>query len=283
MATLNEYYQKDFSRLLSIHKEWMLYPPGEPQIAVTAKIHFDFDSNTFFISYYLPGPVADPIRILKNLLHRNEEAIKYTKEVSINSGLPGETSMSSLNLVFSGRIFFYYEGNLDANAFEKLQAELTPLGLHAHYRDAKFATERSKVEKPLAFISHDNRDKEIANKIAVGLEKLVCPVWYDEFSLKVGQSLRESIEKGLKECKKCVLILSSNFLDNNGWTKSEFNAIFTREIMEEKNFVLPVWVNIDKKRLFEYSPTLVDRVGVNWSSGVDVVLRKLHRAIISGE
>jgi hypothetical protein len=37
-------------------------------------------------------------------------------------------------------------------------------------------------------------------------------VWYDEFSLKVGDSLRESIEKGIKECKKCILILTQNYL-----------------------------------------------------------------------
>ena len=33
------------------------------------------------------------------------------------------------------------------------------------------------MEKPVAFISHDNRDKlEIARKIALGLQKRMCPV-----------------------------------------------------------------------------------------------------------
>jgi hypothetical protein len=135
---------------------------------------------------------------------------------------------------------------------------------------------------PLAFISHDSRDKEeIASKIALGLQKRMCFVWYDEYSLKVGDSLRESIEKGLKECKKCVLVLSPNFLSNTGWTKVEFNSIFTREILETKNLVLPVWCGISKEELYEYCPTLLDRVGLHWEKGEDQVINKLHQAIIA--
>jgi TIR domain len=59
----------------------------------------------------------------------------------------------------------------------------------------------------------------------------MCPVWYDEFALKIGDNLRDSIERGLKECRKCVLVLSPNFLTNGGWTKKEFDSIFTREIL----------------------------------------------------
>src|SRR5438477_6425323 len=98
------------------------------------------------------------------------------------------------------------------------------------------------LENPHAVIYHDSRDKEeVAGPIALGLQKLMCPVWYDEYSLKVGDHLRESIERGLKETKKCVLVLSPNFFSNNGWTKTEFNSVFTREIREQKSVVLPVW------------------------------------------
>jgi len=54
-------------------------------------------------------------------------------------------------------------------------------------------------EKVFAFISHDSEDKDIARCIAINLRKRICPVWYDEFSLKVGDNLRVSIEKGLKK------------------------------------------------------------------------------------
>ena len=55
---------------------------------------------------------------------------------------------------------------------------------------------------------------------------MMCPVWYDEFALKVGNNLRTSIEAGIKKCKKCILVLSKNFFSNSGWTKKEFDSIF---------------------------------------------------------
>ena len=141
--------------------------------------------------------------------------------------------------------------------------------------------ERSKWEKPLAFISHDSRDKEaVAKPIALYLQRFLCPVWYDEFSLKIGDSLRDSIEKGLKECKKCILVLSPNFLSNKGWTKKEFDSIFTREILEEQKLVLPVWFNVSKKDVYEYSPSLLNVKGADWNSlGEEEVCRQIHNVI----
>lgn len=109
-------------------------------------------------------------------------------------------------------------------------------------RDREYARKRSASEKPLAFISHDSRDKDgLLRQLAHEMARLLCPVWYDEYSLKVGDSLRANIEKRLKEARKCIIILSPNFLSNEGWSKAEFDSIFTREIPERTNVILPVW------------------------------------------
>ena len=80
-------------------------------------------------------------------------------------------------------------------------------------RMPQYAESRSSHQRPLAFISHDSRDKaDIALPLALMLEERNCPVWYADFSLRVGDSLRESIERGLKETRKCILLLSPNFL-----------------------------------------------------------------------
>jgi hypothetical protein len=134
----------------------------------------------------------------------------------------------------------------------------------------------------LAFISHDSRGKtEIAAPIALGLQKLMCPVWYDEYSLKVGDNLRDSIERGLKETPKCILILSPHFLSNTGWTKVEFDSVFTREIMEGSGLVLPIWHNVSAKEVYDYSPSLANRKALNWSIGSELVVRRLHSVIIA--
>jgi hypothetical protein len=160
----------------------------------------------------------------------------------VQAGYPDEPPTESSGLTFTGRMYFYCESPIGEPELKALVAAGETRGLSLRIRGARFAEERSRMEKPLAFICHDSRNKEaIAKPIALGLAKLMCPVWFDEFSLNVGDRLRESIEKGLKECKKCVLILSPEFFANTGWTRAEFNSIFTRGIIEKKDFVLPVW------------------------------------------
>lgn len=281
MASLHEYYLKDFSRLLSTHVDWILYSPTAGNMKVTAKVHLDFDSNTFFISFFVPKTDSE-ISVFNLLLSKLDEAIKIKDGVEVKTKLPGETESTSTELRFSGRIFFYYEGIVNEPDFLKFQTNLKAQGLFLHFRDSNFSTERSKLEIPLAFISHDTRDKElIATPIANELQRRMLPIWYDEYSLKLGDSLRESIEKGLKECKKCILILSPNFLSNAGWTKTEFNTIFTREIIETQNLVIPIWAGVNKKDIYEYSPTLVDRVGVNWDKGIDFVINKIQQVLVT--
>lgn len=281
MATLHEYYLKDFSRLLSTHSDWTLNSTTKGNFVVTAKVHLDFDSNTFFISFYIPQ-LESEVSVFNLLLSKLNDVIKIKDGLEIKTKMPGENESISADLRFSGRIFFYYEGIVNDAEFVKLQTNVKPQGLFLHYRDINFSIERSKLETPLAFISHDSRDKElIAAPIANELQRRILPIWYDEYSLKLGDSLRETIEKGLKECKKCVLILSPNFLSNSGWTKTEFNTIFTREIIETKNLVLPIWAGVSKKDIYEYSPILVDRVGVNWDKGIEFVVNKIQQVLIT--
>ena len=107
----------------------------------------------------------------------------------------------------------------------------------------------------------------------------MCPVWYDEFSLPVGARLRESIERGFREAAKCVLILTPHFLSNTGWTREEFNGIFTRELVERREVILPVWSEVTREQVFVYSPSLADRVAVNWALGEAEVLRRLAASV----
>ena len=284
MATLKEYYKKDFSRYFGFHTTWIGQEPSGEKFDIIAQVHCDFESNTKFVSFYVPK-VTNPLKLFIELLVKIEEALKIMdKNVEVKTCVPGGKEINNSELKFSGRVYIYYADLVDNKEITELEEAVLRDGLYLHFRDASYLSEKLKYEKPLAFISHDSRDKvEYAGKIAIGLQKLMCPVWYDEYSLKVGDSLRESIEKGLKECKKCILILSPNFLNNQGWTSVEFNTIFTREILETKKLVLPIWCNVTKAELFQYSPTLVDRVGVNWDKGIDDVVRKLYNSIMTKE
>ncbi len=139
---------------------------------------------------------------------------------------------------------------------------------------------RSKSEKPLAFICHDSRDKDaVVRELASELTRMMCPVWYDEFSLNVGDNLRESIDRGLKESKYCVLVLSPNFFSNAGWGRAEFDSIHMREILEEKNVILPVWHDVSVTEVYEYNARLANKVGISTELGITQVAGKLSRKI----
>lgn len=279
MATLHEYFDNDFTHVLNVAKPLTIKSQQSPNVELQARLHLDFSGNAKYISCYIPAH-PNPLASFEAIMQQLNVVLNFTNEVEVQAGYVSERATDSTELFFTGRIFFYSEADVSNEDFEQLRKKAKENGLSICLRGKEYATERSKLEKPLAFICHDSRDKEtMAQPIAIGLSKQMCPVWYDEYSLKVGDRLRESIEKGLKEYKKCVLILSSNFLSNTGWTKVEFNSIFTRELIENEDFLLPVWNGITKQQVFDYSPTLADRVGVNWNLGAEEVVRKLYRAV----
>jgi hypothetical protein len=241
---------------------------------------YDFDANAEFFTCFFVGKCGDPLSACVALLKTMDQLRSVGDGIEVHGGFIGERPMSCKTLRFCGRVFFYCEEEIPAPHAERLRQEAEANGLFIQLRGPRFAADCARLEVPLAFISHDSRDKdEFARPIAVELSKLMCPVWYDEFSLKLGDPLRESIEKGLKECKKCILVLSKNFLANQGWTKTEFNAVFTRELVETANLVLPIWCGIEKADLYVYSPTLLNRLGVKWERGLQEVVREIHRAL----
>jgi len=62
------------------------------------------------------------------------------------------------------------------------------------------------------FISHASEDKaRVADPLTEALLAKNLLVWYDTMELKVGDSLRGSIEKGLRESRFAVIILSPAF------------------------------------------------------------------------
>lgn len=279
MASLREYFDTDFTQVLNVAQPLKIQFEKSPELEIQARLHLDFTGNAKYVSCFVPvHPV--PIAALVAVLEQINLILEFTKQVEVHAGFVGESPVHCSELVFTGRVYFYSEAEILSDDFENLRKQALANGLSISLRTQNYALERSRLEKPLAFICHDSRDKaQVARPIAIGLSKLMCPVWYDEFSLKVGDRLRESIEKGLKECKKCVLVLSPQFFGNTGWTRVEFNSIFTREIIEREDFLLPVWFGVTKEQVYEYSPSLADRVAADWSLGEDEVVRRLYRGI----
>jgi TIR domain len=114
------------------------------------------------------------------------------------------------------------------------------------------------------FISHASEDKEeIVRELAKILTTLKLKVWYDEFSLNIGDSLVASIDKGLINSKFGLVIISKNFL-NKKWPDYEYKSLITKEV-NGVNCILPIWHNITKEEIQGFSLYLADKVALNTS------------------
>ncbi len=109
------------------------------------------------------------------------------------------------------------------------------------------------------FISHASEDKDdFVRPLADALIAQGLNVWYDEMTLRIGDSLRQKIDKGLANSKVGLVVLSPSFI-KKGWTNYELDGIVTRNVSGEQ-VLLPIWHNITKQQVVDFSPSIADKV-----------------------
>lgn len=129
------------------------------------------------------------------------------------------------------------------------------------------------------FICHASEDKQnFVRSLAEALKLSHIEVWYDEFSLNVGDSLRQAIDRGLAESRFGIVVLSPNFFCKR-WTQRELNGLVAREMTEGRELVLPIWHGIDVADIIKHSPPLADVSAIKSSIGLDHVVSSLLKKI----
>ena len=109
------------------------------------------------------------------------------------------------------------------------------------------------------FISHASEDKDpIVRPLVDALKAGGLAVWYDELNLKIGDSLRRKIDAGLARSRFGIVVLSKSFF-KKGWTNYELDGLVTRSVSGDQ-VILPIWHEITKQELIDFSPSLADKV-----------------------
>jgi hypothetical protein len=96
-----------------------------------------------------------------------------------------------------------------------------------------------------AFLSHSAKDKAVVRELAERLRKDGVKVWFDEWVLKPGDSIKSpqsktaKIEEGLERSRVLVLCMSANAFGSD-WKQLESRTFRFRDPLNKKRRFLPL-------------------------------------------
>ncbi|HYR10770.1 MAG TPA: TIR domain-containing protein, partial [Longimicrobium sp.] len=120
------------------------------------------------------------------------------------------------------------------------------------------------------FIAYASEDAQVAREIMHELTARGLRVWLDRTALRIGDSLSQSIDRGLAGSRFGLVLLSRNFFQKP-WTQRELGGMFARETTEGRTLVLPLWHEIDEREIARHSPILADKYALRTSDGISFI------------
>jgi hypothetical protein len=111
------------------------------------------------------------------------------------------------------------------------------------------------------FVSHASEDKDaFVPPLAHALRDRGVSVWYDEFALRIGDSLRRKIDLGISRSRFGLVVLSEHFFAK-GWPQYELDGLVTMST-SGKQVSLPIWHGVTEAEVMAHSPSLADKVAL---------------------
>ncbi len=124
------------------------------------------------------------------------------------------------------------------------------------------------------FICHASVDKtSIVNPLEQQLAARGVSCWIDQAEIKVGDSIIEAIEDGIRLSQYVVVVVTEVFLQR-AWTIREMRAALMREIRGGRVVLIPL-LDVPKDRWDEAVPLQADKKVILWSDGPASVATKI--------
>ncbi len=128
------------------------------------------------------------------------------------------------------------------------------------------------------FISHASEDKDsFVRDLAAELTRLGLRVWFDEWALKLGDSLRRKVDEGLHSSSFGVVVLSPSFFAKD-WPQAELDGLFAIE-MSGRKAILPVRHRLTHDELLKRSPLMAGKLATDSGKSVSVVAKEIHDVV----
>jgi hypothetical protein len=108
------------------------------------------------------------------------------------------------------------------------------------------------------FISYASEDRQsLVKPLADLLAGMGVRAWWDQFELKVGDSLIEKITLGLSRSRYGVVVLSPGFMGKR-WPEWELQGLTARDIVGDK-VILPIWYGVGFDDVLQVNPPLAQK------------------------
>lgn len=132
------------------------------------------------------------------------------------------------------------------------------------------------------FISHASEDKDaIVRPLAHALREQGLQVWYDEFELRIGSSLRKTIDRGIANSRFGIIVLSKTFF-SKGWPAYELDGLVTKAVSGEQ-VLLPIWHEVTKQEVIAFSPSIADKLARSTTTHTVEEIAEEIAQVIRGE
>lgn len=113
------------------------------------------------------------------------------------------------------------------------------------------------------FISHASEDKkDFVEPLTLALKEAGINIWYDSDNIGWGNSIRQSIDKGLIHSRFCIVVLSPDFIQKY-WTNYELNGIFQKASDSDESILLPIWHRVTQSEIKKYNLSIADTLAMN--------------------
>lgn len=122
-------------------------------------------------------------------------------------------------------------------------------------------------QKAQFFICHASDDKdEFVRPLDKYFLKSGASIFYDEYSIQLGDSISSKINQGLKEAEVAIIVLSYAFFQKN-WPEAELQALINRQISGKTRLVI-IYHGVTHEEVSKQHPLLQDlywRIERNWN------------------
>ncbi|MCF7920489.1 MAG: toll/interleukin-1 receptor domain-containing protein [Candidatus Cloacimonetes bacterium] len=262
--------------LMGMGDRFQLRIEGE-SIPTWMQRHCNAKENSYYLSIYI-NKKSHNIEAIKQMIEMIDSVLK-----EIGKGWGGKSKsydyhwVNIADLTFTGRVFFYSNTYISDIEKEELYHYASEFNLNVEIYDLNYL--EIKKRNPVAFISYDHSTKaSIVKPLVNRLGKEGLVVWFDEYEIKIGDNISEKIQEGLLKCKKCILIISPEYISNRKWAKREFEHLEALETKDGVNRILPVWHNVTKDEVMQLSLRLGIIKGIS-TEDFDKLVKELIKVL----